>query len=346
MMLYSQLQSPNPIQVCGSDRRSENKIASLAMTLMLMMLTLVRADISRAESSSAPDRVDAIMIGDRLVDVAYNLGVLPKAMAVRATFWPLTETFRGGSEILGCPSRVIKKPQTLSDAAKRLSVTRIIIEKNAAFCAYMPSVSPEKAVPLLEGKGLTVEFVDFNHGLESAVLQTAKLFGREDRVDAVLEGYSSALAAAKDKAKTVKPGKKVLILSGIQQKDTGKVTIQVEAPGGYTDRFILSMMGATNVGESFAANNATASKGYFTAPKRKHGVYLDPMLGNAPDVIAIFGNAYAVQKALAAAVRQNPALTKVPAIKNHAVFALPQYVDSGVLEYPRSLFLWADALNE
>lgn len=318
----------------------------LAVASIFLGLSVLQADIVMAERNPAPDHAEVIMIGDRLVDVAYNLGVLPKAMAVRATFWPLTETFRGGSEILGCPSRVIKKTETVPEAAKRLGITRVIIEKNANFCTYMPSVSPEKAVPLLEGKGLSVEFVDFNQGLDSAVRQTAKLLGREDRVGAVLDGYASALATSKDKAKAVKPGKKVLMLSGIQQKSTGKVTIQIEAPGGYTDRFILSKMDATNVGDAFAVNGATASKGYFTAPKRKHGVHLEPMLTNAPDVIAVFGNAYAVQKALAAAVRQNPALAEIPAIRNHAVYVLPQYVDSGVLEYPEALFLWADALSE
>lgn len=85
---------------------------------------------------------------------------------------------------------------------------------------------------------------------------------------------------------------------------------------------------------------------YQNAPKRKHGVHLDPMLSKAPDVIAVFGNAFAVQKALAAAVRQNPALAEIPAIRNHALYVLPQYVDSGVLEYPEALTLWADALGE
>lgn len=324
-----------------------NKATATILTMALtLLLALAHVDADATERTQAPERIEAIIIGDRLVDVAYNLGVLPKAMAVRATLWPLTETFRGGSEILGCPGRVVKKPETVPDAAARLGVTRIIIEKNAEFCTYMPSVSPEKAVPLLEGKGLTVEFVDFNQGLEAAVRQTAKLLDREDRADKIIEEYAANLATAKDKTRAVQPGKKVLIMSGIMQKGTGKVTIQIEAPGGYTDRFILADMGATNVGDAFAVNNATASKGYFTAPKRKHGAHLDPMLADAPDVIAIFGNAYAVQKALAVAARHNPALAQVPAIKNQAVYVLPQYVDSGVLEYPEALTLWADALGD
>lgn len=326
--------------------RGRAPMAALILAAVTLNLTPFAARPALAGSSQAPDHVDAIMVGDRLVDAAYNLGVLPKAMAVRATFWPLTETFKGGSEILGCPSRVLKKPETVPDAAKRLGVTRIILEKNAQFCTYMPSVSPEKLAVLLQGKGLRVEYVDFNQGLENAVRQTAALLGREDRTNNVLEKYAAALTQAKQKAKAVQHGKKVLVLSGIQQRDTGKVTIQIEAPGGYTDRFILAEMGATNVGQTFAPQDGKAAKGYFTAPKRKHGVHLDAMLTNAPDVIAIFGNVYAVQKALATAVRANPTLAKIPAIRNHAIYVLPQYVDSGVLEYPEALTLWADALAE
>ncbi|NCC25021.1 MAG: hypothetical protein EOM25_07460, partial [Deltaproteobacteria bacterium] len=230
-------------------RRSKSILPCTALAALAALVLGLSSPVA-AKMSAAPERIEAVMIGDRLVDVAYNLGVLPRAMAVRATFWPLTETFRGGSEILGCPNRVFKKPETVPDAAKRLGLTRVIVEKNASFCMYMPSLNPEKIIPLLQGKGLTVEYVDFDQGLEAAVRQTAKLLGRGDAVAGVLEKYEVAMAAAKEKTKTVQTGKKVLILSGIRQQGTGKVTIQIEAPGGYTDRFILGELGATNVGDA------------------------------------------------------------------------------------------------
>jgi len=75
----------------------------LAVASIFLGLSVLQADIVMAERNPAPDHAEVIMIGDRLVDVAYNLGVLPKAMAVRATFWPLTETFRGGLRDPGLP---------------------------------------------------------------------------------------------------------------------------------------------------------------------------------------------------------------------------------------------------
>ncbi len=63
-----------------------------------------------------------------------------------------------------------------------------------------------------------------------------------------------------------------------------------------------------------------------------------------PDVIVMTGNPFAVQKALAAAVKKNPALVNVPAIKNTAIYSLPFYADSSVIEYPAILRQWTDAL--
>ncbi len=172
----------------------------------------------------------------------------------------------------------------------------------------------------------------------------AKLIGREDKVDALLEKYNKALTKAQ-KQMPKELGKKVLILNGTYQKDTGKVSLRVEAPGLYSDRFFLTPMGCTNVGDAFRPADGKAIKGYYPVKKNKGGMVLQPLLKANPDLLVITGNAFAVQKALADAIENNPDLANVPAVKNHALFHLPLYVDSSLLEFPHILLQWSVALG-
>ena len=64
-----------------------------------------------------------------------------------------------------------------------------------------------------------------------------------------------------------------------------------------------------------------------------------------PDVIVMTGNSFAVQSALHEAVKRNPALAGIPALKNDEVYSLPFYCDSGVIEYPAVFKQWQDALS-
>ncbi len=65
-----------------------------------------------------------------------------------------------------------------------------------------------------------------------------------------------------------------------------------------------------------------------------------------PDVIVATGNGFAVQLALHKAMKKNPALANIPAIKNGAVYSLPFYGDSSVLEYPQIFRQWSIALKK
>ena len=82
------------------------------------------------------------------------------------------------------------------------------------------------------------------------------------------------------------------------------------------------------------------NKGHFIARK------IDRLIKAKPDIIVMTGNAFAVQKALSGAMRRNPALADVPAIKNLAIYNLPFYADSSVIEYPAILRTWANALDD
>jgi len=318
------------------------KINSKALAFLFIMVTglfLLSSQTAEAKRKIAPKKITVIMIGDRLVDVAFNLGVLPEAMSVRCSMWPMCKQLLNTSQVLGCPNCIVaKNPSIVPDTAKKRGIKRIIVEKHPNFCIYKPKVKPANIVPLLEGKGLTIEYVDFSMGLESAIRQTAKLLGCQSKADALIDRYNKAMEKSKKGLPKAKLGKKVVIINGTYQSATGKTFLRVEMPGGYSDSFMLHPLGCVNVGDVLKSENKKVNKGHF--PIRK----LDALTMAKPDVIVMTGNPFAVQKALAAAVKKNPALANVPAIKNTAIYSLPFYADSSVIEYPVILRQWTDAL--
>ena len=308
--------------------------------IMVTGLVLLSFQTAEAKRKIAPEKIKVIMLGDRLVDVAFNLGVLPEAMSVRCSMWPMCKELINTSQILGCPKCIVdKNPSIVPNTAKERGIKRIIIEKHPNFCIYKPKVKPANVVPLLEGKGLTIEYVDFSNGLESAIRQTAKLLGCQSKADALIDRYNKALAKAKKGLPKEKQGKKVVIINGTYQSATGKTFLRVEMPGGYSDSFLLDPIGCVNVGDILKPRNKKVDKGHFSIRK------LDALVMAKPDIIVMTGNSFAVQKALAAAVKKNSALANVPAIKDTAIYSLPFYADSSVIEYPAILRQWTDALS-
>ena len=315
-----------------------------AAAIVLVAMVLITAGGSRnAEAAFAapPARADEVMIGDRLVDVAYSLGVVPKAMAARASLWPKSKTLAAASQILGCPNSMFKKKAAPAiEFANAHGIKRILIEKNDAFCMYVPELKLEALVPFIEKGGLEVVFVDFNSGLETAVRETARLLGRTDRVEAVLADHKKAMDKTREKMAGKTFARRVVILKGTYQAETGKVFVQVEAPGGYADKFLLSETESKNVGNLLVGKNVEPAKGHYTIRK------LDGLTKAMPDAIIMTGDALAVQKVISRAVKRNPDLAQVPAVKVHAIYDLPAYIDSGVMEYPMVLRRWADVLAE
>ena len=317
-----------------------------AVMLVILAMMFGSGTAKAGMKSPPPEKINVIIIGDRVVDIAYNLGVMPAAMSVRGCLWPMAKKLKTVSQILGCPRCIVMKKQTVPQACKKYGVRRLIVEKSNPFCLYKPKVKPENIVPIMAGENVTIQYVDFSNGLEQAVRQTAKLLDREAKADTVIEKYKKQLARVKAKLPTEKSGKKVIIFSGTYQSSTGKSMLRVEAPDGYSDRFLLEPLGCVNVGDSFKPSNGKAAKGHYSVRKKKGGMVLDPLIKANPDVIIMTGDALAVQKALWAQVKKNPSLAKVPAIKNMALYSLPFYADSSVIEYPDILRKWAVALTE
>jgi ABC-type Fe3+-hydroxamate transport system substrate-binding protein len=278
------------------------------------------------------------MIGDRLVDVAFNLGVVPAAMSVRCSLWPMCEHLKTVVQVLGCPKCLSKKKAVpLLKFAQQHGIKRVLIEKSDPFCLYVQT-SPEKIASFLHGKGLAIDYVDFTKGLGNAVRQAADLLGCAEKVGDVLAVYDKAMKQTRAKMDGKQFPGKVVILKGVYQNETGKAFIQVEAPGGYSDRFMLKPMACENVGGRMYSAEKKPSKGHVVVRK------LDGLAAAAPDAIIMTGHAIAVQKVLAQAIQKHPALVEVPAIKTQAIYSLDGYIDSSVLEYPLILRRWADVL--
>ncbi len=344
--LFSELRDTNRIP---SSRKVEGRIrsngaAALLVPMALALLLFVPIQHASAGPQPVPERTDIIMIGDRLVDVAYHLGVVPAAMSLRCSMWPMCKELQTASQVLGCPKCLLKKKaQPLLTYAEKQGLKRVIIEKSDPYCLYMPDLKLQQIEKLLEGKGFVIQYVDFSKGLEPAIQQTAALLGKEDKASAVITNYTKAMEKTLSKIKAPHQ-KKVVILNGIYQPSSGKITLRVEAPGGYADRFLLEKLGCVNVGDTFKPANGKTQKGHYPVKKKKGGMVLDPLIDADPDVIVMTGDAFAVQKALADHVAANPKLAQVKAVRNMAVFALPGYVDAGVLAYPAVLGKWANAL--
>ena len=308
---------------------------------MMIVLFTLAAGTALAGPSPAPDKAaDVAIIGDRLVDIAYNLGVVPAAMSVRASFWPMFKTLNTAAEFPGCPNCLTKKKcRPLIEFAGNNGINRVIIEKGSPFCIYKPDLKPENLAGLLEDAGLAVDIVEYTGDLEAAVRQMAQLLGKEAQADALLATYAARMQATTQSLAGKTFARNVVIINGVYQQSSGKTFLRVEAPGGYADQYLLGKLGCKNTGHLMAGSGAKVSKGYITVRK------LDGLAEAMPDAIIITGDAPSVQKAIYAAVKANPALANVPAVKNHAVFSLPGFINASIIEYPMILGRWGNILN-
>jgi len=310
-------------------------------TLSCLALLMTFA-VASAKPSKVPDRIKAVMVGDRLVDVCLKLGVIPEGMSVRLSMWPdKAPALRLGTQVLGCPNYVTRKhPETIANFMKEKGIKRLIIEKSHKFCLYKKKVDPVNVENLVKDvPGVTVEYVDFSQGIPAAIAEAATLFGKEDKGKEVATAYAASMAKVEKELPEGGLGRRVLILNGSYSKASGKGFIRYEAPGGYSDQYILEPLGCTNVAAMLMTDTMKVSKGHVSAGR------LTGIEKANPDVIVLTGDAFAAQKALQSALKKNPAVAKIAAIRNAEIYALPFYGDSSVLEYPVIFNQWRVALT-
>ena len=82
-----------------------------------------------------------IIICDQVVDIAYHLDVIPKAMVVRESVWPLAKCLK--LKILGCPKHIVKKKESIFNACQKFKTKRIYsASKNITLLIYRKKISP------------------------------------------------------------------------------------------------------------------------------------------------------------------------------------------------------------
>ena len=316
------------------------KIKYLSFCAVALSLLFI-CSAARATPTEAPERVPAVMVGDRLLDVAAALGVLPEGMSVRAYMWADAQSYKYSAQLLGCPTHILtKNASAVADFMKARGIKRLILEKSARFCLYRPKSDPTRAAELVRDMpGVTVKYVDFTGGVPSAVAQAAKLLGREKRGAEVVAAYEKGMRAVEKGLPAQGLGRRVLILNGKYSPATGKCFVTMEAPSGYTDQYILKPLGCVNAGQALMTDTMKVTKGQVSLGRLKG------IAKAAPDVIAITGDAYAVQRALRDALADTPALAAMPAVQRGDIYVLPFYGDSAVLEYPQIFKQWQQALT-
>ena len=318
-----------------STRVSAMKIPLIILLVSIFILLFISSYSIACSTNTPPEKINVIMVGDRLINVAYHLGVLPEALVFRASLYSNSEEITSVSRFLGCPNSVLTKKKTIiADTAKELGINKIIIEKSKPFCFYKKNIQFENIEKQLSGKGLSIEYVDFNDGIKAAVQRMGHLLGKETKAKKLLEDYAAAMEQMKKVLPREKSNKKIVVISGTLQAKTKKVFLRVEAPGGYTDQFLLEPLGLINAGNLLYPEKAKPQKGYVGVRK------IDGLIKAAPDAIIITGNSLGVQMKIRDELRRNPALRDVPAIKNIALYSLPIYYDSRVLDYPQILMQW------
>ncbi len=317
----------------------------ISTALLIFSLLFVTNLTALASPEPVPERIGAMMFGDRVIDIAYHLGIVPAAMSARCGVWPQCKNLKTASQILGCPKMLMaQKLRPVVSYLKQHGIKRVLVEKNSPTNLFMPEASSEKLAEILTAQpdlpnDVQVEYIDFGRGFEAAVIQTAEALNRVEQGKQLLDDYRQKLEKAQRTIARNRFAAKVVVLTGTLQHDTGKSFIRVEAPDGYSDRFLLNKLGTSNVANLLYRENSRPEKGYVTLRK------LNRLLQARPEVILITGDALAVQKKLAEAVANNPSLRQVPAIAAGAIYSVPGYVDSSVVNYPNILLQWAYALK-
>jgi len=299
-----------------------------------------------AASSSAclrapvPEKIDGVMIGERIVSTAFRLGVVPEAMVGRLSLWEGSDKVSGVTGFLGCPRGFSsKKQKEVIGRIKNKGISIAYVEDPPVPCLYVPGLSYKNSCELLEKQGVAIEKIDFTNGLFPAVRQIAKKFGKQEQAESVIAGYQKSLSRAQKEMAKVRPGIRVAILSGIYQKKTGKTFVRMETKGGYTDQFILDKCGAVNIAPEIMRQSDKPSKGHVMIQK------LERVLEANPDLIAITGDAFAVIHGLNKALMKNTKLKQTAAVSSCAILPLPFYSEADPLGYPEVLMKWAGGLQ-
>ncbi len=317
-----------------------NNLQKLFLSCGLFLTCLIFL-VSSAGAGPRPgnQQIPAIFIGERVVNIAYHLGVMPEAMVTRCD-WPMVPRELATIRTLGCPKRVIvKNKKSVIETALEMGIKRVIVEKNKHYNQPKTGVNPAKIIPVLQKAGLTVEVVDFDNGVEAAITSIGLLLQRQEQAEKLKQEYLKALGKVTKKIAAKKTSRNVVVLRGVLVGSRSTPFVQVDEAKGYTDHFLLTPLGCKNISDRLKNAKTKSKKGYFQIPS------MAKLLEAQPDTIIMTGKSFAVQQALIKEINKNPAMLQIPAIKNQRIFSLPDYIDGSVIDYPRILSLWHKAMS-
>ncbi len=92
-----------------STRVSAMKIPLIILLVSIFILLFISSYSIACSTNTPPEKINVIMVGDRLINVAYHLGVLPEALVFRASLYSNSEEITSVSRFLGCPNSVLTK---------------------------------------------------------------------------------------------------------------------------------------------------------------------------------------------------------------------------------------------
>ncbi|PID73154.1 MAG: hypothetical protein CSB33_05230 [Desulfobacterales bacterium] len=306
------------------------------LLLFLLMSVCIFAGCGD-DDDNEPVEINAVIVGDRVLDISASLGVLPKVASVRASQWAKASEFP--IDIPGCPNYMVNRnPNAINEKIDEYGLDQVIIEDSPEFCLLKPKVNPIDIVDLITNLDVTINVIDFSEGVDSAIRQIAALYGKESEGEELIEKYHEDLEEAEALVDQVIPGKKVVVLSAMKNRETGEIKLYLESKGFYTDKFFLEPFGCENVGDALNdSKTAMISKGLLPVTD------LSLLADANPDVIILFENSDLVLEELNALIAENSAVADVPAIQNdHIATSLPYYVGSEVEGYPEILSAWAN----
>lgn len=306
---------------------------------ILLSLLIFLVPATNAGPRPGKQQIPTIFIGERVANIAYHLGVIPKVMVTRCD-WPMVSRELATIRTLGCPKRVIvKNKKSVIDAALEMGIKRVIVEKNKRYNQPKSGINPARIIPVLQKAGLTVEVVDFDNGIATAITRLGLLLQRQEQAEKLKQRYLKTLKKVTKKIAAKKTSRNVVVLRGVLVGSRSTPFVQVDEAKGYTDHFLLTPLGCKNISDRFKNTKTKSKKGYFQIPS------MAKLLEAQPETIIMTGKSFAVQQALFEEINKNSAMRQIPAIKNQRIFSLPDYIDGSVIDYPRILALWHKALS-
>ncbi len=283
----------------------------------------------------SPQLCNAIFIGDSVLDVGHALGVYPKALIGGQV--PLSEKDFPFIKHLECILCVMgPKRKLLLKAYKSMGIERVIIENSHS------DPNPAVIADALRADGLAVEILDFTQGADSLFKQAGEIFGCPELAAKVAKKH----AKASEHFLQTKPqlNKRVVVLLGMSRFDSDEHFLLLETPNSYLDRMVLEPLACTNVGAPLMQEGAMV---VLDGIQNITSITtLDALAGAKPDVIALTGDASVGLAALHQAMQHNPSLrTEVPALSEHAIFALPHCCSALPASLPHIQREWANTLS-